>query len=195
MTFFRISALIAVAVAVGSVAACTTKSTGGSGGAGSVSTSIPAGKTASSMSEGERIQYCKDVTAYMKGAFSETEQRKAACLSAIELSSGSVEDLRAQCKEQYNACVAKPSAADAGASASDNCAPSEVSQFATCEATVAELNACFEAQVAQAKRLYAELDQTCDKIGTDAGKPDVTPPNACVSLEAKCPAIKESTDG
>lgn len=187
----------------GPVAVIACSSSSSSGGSGSVS-SIDSTKQASSLSDAEKTQYCKDVIAYNKANTSEADAKKAACfstaVSSIYLGGTPPKDdaeLRSKCKTAYSDCLSKPAATsgDAGTTTTDDCS-SATKDLANCTATVGELNTCVADQVAAAKAAYAKFDTACDNLQMDGGgldKSTYTQPASCKAISTKCPAIAGET--
>lgn len=185
------------------VIACSSSSS--SGGSGSVS-SIDSTKQASSLSDAEKTQYCKDVVAYNKANTSEADAKKVTCFSTAvtSLYTGGTPpkddaELRSKCKTAYQDCLSKPAATtgDAGATSQYN-GSSATKDLQNCTATIGELNTCVADQVAAAKAAYAKFDTACDSLQMDGGgvdKSSYEQPASCKALSTKCPAIAGSDTG
>lgn len=196
--------LFACLLAVASVACSeTTDDNGGGGGSGGETPSPGGGgssKKASELSESEAKKYCEDSQVRLEGAFTEADSDKLTCnmlasFGAAMSNPTTDEELQAACKSALADCLADPPREDEpGNEDGDPCAKAK-EQFATCEATLAEIDKCMDDQVAMLKELAsadvcAEMKLADGEDGADGegGSKDMTPAS-CKALESKCPDL------
>jgi hypothetical protein len=103
----------------------------------------------------------------------------------------------AKCQMVTDSCVADPAGAgvmaDAEAESGIDCVNADAAEFASCEATVGELETCFNKIFQAYTAVLASL--TCDNgqelvAGGGADGVDTSTIPECMSLKAKCPKLE-----
>lgn len=161
--------------------ACTLFACGGDGGGSSsgVDSGLPAERKGSELSDSEAKQLCEARAAYLSAKISEDDLKNFSCVLAGAFVGGENVDT---CQMVYEACLEEePMSADTGETA--ECALSF--ELSTCNATVAEIEACLTEQ----DNAYAEAitTATCADVSTDPGSASAGP--ACSKAQANCPGI------
>jgi hypothetical protein len=191
----------------GFVLACSSSSATGSGdGPGSVS-SVDSSKPASSLSEGEATQYCKDQQRYWAAQYAKVDSQKIMCGYYAEaigvIGTTTDDDAKAACRSQLADCLAKPNAedpsdgGDSEQSTETYCA-TEKDVLKGCDATVAELNACDADSAAAFKALEGKdfcADATARADISATAQPMYELPASCKALYEKCPGMAGGSSG
>jgi hypothetical protein len=156
-------------------------------------TSLDPGKTFTSLSAGERQQFCEDRFQYMSSRVSADDRKKIACSRAAGAAAGTgasgtgASDAaagKASCQQVYQACMNVPS--PELESSCDTFAKSA----AGCVATVDEATQCAQAQADALEKLVSTADDTCKDLGKTAKKSaPVKSPEACNRVSTLCPKL------
>ncbi len=177
-------------IVIGAFAAlvgCSNSNSGGTGGAGTIATSVDTTKNLSALSAADLTTYCHDLETYEANAYTAAQAKAFSCaLTAAFEGGGTV----AGCETAYQAC--ESSTADAGTTvdagtATDPCTTLQ-QQATQCNATISDIDTCIEEQAALIKTVAAESAQTvCTPSTVDAATTSPTP--TCDSIKATCPTI------
>ena len=206
---FRIIALLTFLLMLAAAAGCgddddDTTGGGGSGGSGvTPGHGVSGDKTLSSLSQDEIDKICSDLEKSVQPLVSEFEGfDEYICIAsgmAYAVQTGGDE---ATCEEAKKSCL--DMLAQPGADAGTEETPGDIScptkeEFAECEATVREMDACFSAAMKLARELADTMKTySCDDVGEieDAGSlmdpvADIAEPPECERLQAKCPSMSD----
>jgi hypothetical protein len=181
---------VTVCVVLGAVAllvGCGGSSDGGS----SFSSSVPGSAMLGSLSAGDQQKLCGELESYVSGSTFKSGEIKASCglagiLAATLATDQSDAGIQAACKMAYDQCATGINNATADAAQCDL-------SGSTCTATVSELTACLNADVAAFDSISvpscASLTAANLKNSGPASAPAQTEPAACAAIEMKCPNI------
>ena len=147
------------------------------------------GKAVSSLSAEEKKQICEDAEEYYNEEIPPEEQKRAACtlagvFAAAFSSPMTDEELRSACAMARDECINAPEMS--GGEEDDSCQYENVSD--SCEATLGEVEACYEDRIEATKQAFAELDcanLTLEDMEEMTDGDDT--PESCKTLEEKCP--------
>jgi hypothetical protein len=185
----RRTAVCAVLGAVALVVGCGGSSGSGSGGGSTFSSSIPGSAMIGSLSASDQQKLCGELESYESSSGFKAAELKASCGLAGILAATFAPDqtdagLQAACKMAYDECTTTVNA------------PPDASQCnlssGTCTATVSELTACVNADLAAASSISvpscASLTAATLKDATSgSGSSQTMQPAACMAVETKCP--------
>jgi hypothetical protein len=169
---------------------------GGSHGGGTTFvTRVPGGTPLGELTGDQVAQLCSDQAQFLtEASYAMDACRFSAAFAAsleAELSPDeSDDDLRAACTAAYEGCL-NP---DGGGSGDLSCGP----RSAACTATVTELGACLNDEVAEVHALATAVP-SCDEISraaltSDGGTGDVqTAPASCMLVASKCLSVPDQT--
>ena len=149
------------------------------------------GKAVSSLSEADQQAACEDIEAYYENKIPEAEQKRAACTLAgafaAAFSSPTTDaELQMACATARDECINSNETSEE--EGEDSCAFDNIPD--DCEATIGEVELCYEEQIEQTKQAFAELDcanLTLDEMEDMMEATDTTP-ESCKTLQEKCPA-------
>jgi hypothetical protein len=162
-----------------------------SDGGSSFSSSVPGSATIGSLSDSDKQKLCNDLAAYVSSSTFKSGEVKASCSFAGVVGAALATDqtdagVQAACKKSYDDCAAQITSAPVDASM---CMP----PGATCTATVSELTACLNADVAAFNSIdvpsCASLTvASLNNMTTDPGSTSQPmQPAACATFQMKCP--------
>ncbi len=188
--------ILAAALGLISAAGCG----GGSGSAGTFTTSVPGEKTLGSLSDPELATLCADGAKFAAEPVHQMDNcRLAAFLStalmAVFATDATDASLQMSCAETYNQCL-NPSTNggyDGGAG------PSCSRPAANCAATVAEYTTCINDQAAETHAAASSVP-ACTAVsvsslsGSDGGtaSPNLAEPASCQLVQSKCSGLSEA---
>ena len=117
------------------------------------------GKAVSSLSEADQQAACEDIEAYYESEIPEAEQKRAACTLAgafaAAFSSPTTDaELQMACATARDECINSNETSEE--EGEDSCAFDNIPD--DCEATIGEVELCYEEQIEQTKQAFAELD-------------------------------------
>jgi hypothetical protein len=180
---------------------------------GSLHVALPPDEKLSQLSSSDALAACKAAAdATMRVAADPSIVRFECTLFGVLASGKYVNGMdvyeAATCKQQLDACIASPThAGTATSSQTISCDATDVIQtFASCDATIGEWEACFNASVSMVAKLVDSI--TCDSAASMSRplKPYVSLPNItglptnvqsvpeCQPLDAKCPNFLLQTE-
>lgn len=170
---------------------------GGGGSSSTFSSGVAPDKTLGTLTPSELAQICQSANAFSQTHLKEASCRIAGVLLASFTGGASDQALQAACKMAYDQCESgQLDGADGGSSSTtDSC----MAPPATCTATVAELESCYNAaigainQATAAIPSCASLTQASLSTAQTASNLDNTEePAACKTVDAKCPGFDVS---
>lgn len=148
---------------------------------GSFVSSVSGSKVLSSLTDAEIQTWCADISkSDALKPVTDFSCRVAGLLAALFTQTDP--DAQAACQSAYTSCVTDPTSSQCSHKPS-----------ASCQATVAEYDACLNDEVAVVKTLAAQipmcstLTQAALQMGGDPG--DQTPPASCQIISEKCPEV------
>ena len=182
----RRTAVCAVLGAVALVVGCGGSDGGGGGGASTFSSSVPGSAMIGSLSASDQQKLCGELESFESSSGFKSAEVKVSCGLAGILAATFAPDqtdagIQAACKMAYDECANAPPDA------------SQCDLSTTCTATVSELTACLNADVATFNSISvpscASLTAATLKDATSASGAAAQPaqPAACMTVETKCP--------
>jgi len=185
---------------VGTAGASGTSSTSGTGGMVAVMTGLPPTKMLSDITAAEGQSLCNSLVQSTQSVFGNGQLERLTCtISALPTSirqnaSGMAELDRAACEQSVSSCIAE----DETTTMQNNCAQADLSMaFASCQATVGELQACLGSSLAVMRALIQQVTCSAPLSQLTMGS-GFEEPVACETFDMKCPdglsAIGDATD-
>ena len=166
------------------VLACTLAACGGDG-PGPVDSGLPAEKSGKELTEAERETFCEEAAANLAARNTDAERKNAACvgfgIGFAALAGGTVEE----CEEFAKMCRDGAGEDEGGNEGGEEPACSLSAALATCDAPVADIEACVTEQNEAAADAIREL--SCDDIGKMPTESMDGP--ACAKIQATCPSV------
>jgi hypothetical protein len=165
---------------------------GGGGGGGTFTTSVPGDKPLGGLTGAEADQLCRDQNKFISESTYQMDMCRisaylAAAFTATLSTTATDAELRTSCSDTYTQCL-NPDP-DGGAGAGGTCGAPPPS----CTATVAELAACLNDEVAQYHALARQIPECgsltrAGLVETDGGStPGLTElPASCQTVQSKC---------
>ena len=189
----EITVLAAVAVLFIGMMACD--GGGGDGGGGTNVDLGDDGKVASSMSQAEAEQACKSVSAQMKKAYEEAGGEHLTCLAMASFAKAMAGGDVAACQQSYDSCMENPDE-----ESGDDCEEA-YEGFKDCNATLGEVEACMNDQIAAMEEGYAEAkklncsstEEELKALGEMFGSEEEIS-QACKTVQEKCPSMVEENE-
>lgn len=162
---------------------CTLASAcGGGGAAGDVDSGLPAETKVSALTPSEQETLCRASADNLAAQASTDEFRRWGCIVGSAFGGG--DDPVAFCEEFVPMCLDAPAEGEGGEN--DACTLTIV--VSTCEATVAEFEACL---TEQNETLGAAVrGASCSDLADDSGEPtEPTAGPACTKIKTTCPGV------
>lgn len=152
------------------------------------------GKSVSSLSAEDKKEACEKLDDYYNKEIPPEEQKRAACtfagiFAAAFAAPMTDAELQMACAEARDQCIDAP-AMDSGEE-EDTCTFDDTPD--SCEATIGEVEACYEDLVEATKEAYADLDcatLTLEDMEEMTSGDDT--PESCKTLEEKCPSTSSN---
>jgi hypothetical protein len=190
MMTMRFSMVMAGLVALTAVACGGSSDDDGGGNSGQIQTSIPASTPASELSDAQSEELCKAAGDAAQATFGSTDAKSYGCGFTAYIAASLTPGDASACKKFYDECMKAPVESD-GAEQCEK--PSSA-----CQATVGELEACWNDAMSQSLAGLAQLPG-CDDVGKDrdgaapGDAPAAELPASCQVIEQKCPEALKTT--
>jgi hypothetical protein len=168
---------------------------GGGGGGGTNVDLGDDGKVASSMSQAEAEQACKNVSAQMEKAYEDAGGEHVGCLVAGTFAKAMAGGDVAACQKAYDSCMEEPDE-----ESGDDCEEA-YEELKDCNATLGEIEACMDDQVGAMEEGYAEAKKlNCSSTEEELkalgeifdSKEELS--QACKTVQEKCPSMVEEDE-
>lgn len=180
MSHAQMMKLLVASLLLPLLAACGDEgSTSGDGSTAAFDSGADEGAALSSLDEGEREALCASLQRHYSASLPEEGLRRAGCTVVVRLLGASSDEALspAMCEEAVAECASEAMVPEA------SCSPT---LLGTCDATVAEFEACAQSRIETTQRVIREL--TCST--PEASLPGLlTTPEACQALEERCPDL------
>ena len=164
--------------------ACTLAACGGDG-PGPVDSGLPAEKSGKDLTEDERESFCEAAAANLAARNTDAERKNAVCvaigLAFAGLGGGTVEE----CEEFAVMCRDGDGEAEGGNEGGEEPACSLAAALATCDAPIADIEACVTEQNEATADAIREL--SCANLSATPTEAKDGP--ACAKIQATCPSV------
>jgi hypothetical protein len=163
-----------------------------------IDTGLAADRKLSSLSDGDVQNACRSINQGAAVAITPAELVRAACLPAgvqagLTISGSDVSIDVTKCQKAVDACVAEDedeTEADVDYMNDDDCDEASAEDLQGCDATVGELETCFNIMLNQTQQqLSAATCQNAENLDEQGYANELDPENIpeCMSLRTKCP--------
>ena len=200
----KTTSIVTLILALALTTACDDGGTGGGGGAGGGggNASIEVGNDSSHFStftETEAYEICESIGEQVADAYEIDDAKHGLCLWAGLMSKALSGGDNQVCQTAYDACMEEDLEQtdppdDEPVQTEDPC-EGIYEKVKDCDATIGELEACYEGQIALQQEAWDALQQydctsDMEALGETQGE-DVAEPPTCTTLYDKCPALKD----
>ncbi len=192
----KLTLIAALAAPLALAVACGDDSDGGGnggGGGGSVFQSPQEDETKlSELSQDDINALCDSYVEYYTSRVSDDDLKKIGCyaFSAIFTTDENGNLDAATCNQAAQACLADDEGFEPDGDPAEEC---RMADFAGCDATIEELEACYTATVQALDSLAPRI--TCQTFSDPSALESLSNPAACAAIEMKCPELFEDDGG